>query len=104
MIFIHAKARRREEGVSLGMPSGVLDMVFVRAEARRRGERVAGGVLPSIIPNDFDIVLTRKKARAAGGVASSSLLLRASAPLRAKNLSSLRVFAPSRDTIQRAAA
>jgi hypothetical protein len=87
------------------MPSGALNMVFVRAEAQRRGEYVAGGLLSSIIPNNFDIALTRrKKARAVGAVTSSSLLLRVSAPLRAKNLSSLRVFAPSRDTIQRAAA
>jgi hypothetical protein len=46
-------------------------------------------VRPSIIPNDFDAALTRReKACAAGAIASSSL----------------RVFAPSRDTIQRAAA
>jgi hypothetical protein len=104
VIFVHAKARRREDGASPGVPSGVLDTVFVRAEARRRGDCVAGGVLPSIIPSDFDNALTRKKACAAGAIPSSSLLLRASAPVRAKTLSSLRVFAPSRDTIQRAAA
>jgi len=105
VIVVHAKARSREEGKALGVPSGVLDTVSVRAEARRRGDCVAGGVLPSIIPNDFDNApRRRKKGRAAGAITSSSLLLRASAPLREPILSSFRVFAPSRDTIQRAAA
>jgi hypothetical protein len=89
VIFVHAKARRREEGVSLGMPSGALDTVFVRAEARRRGDCVAGGVLLSRIADRDETALTRAKQRGAAGAITSS---------------SLRVFAPSRDTIQRAAA
>ena len=105
MIVVHAKARRREEGASPGVPLVVFEKNFVRAEARMRGDCVVGDVLPSIIPNGFDDALTRKeKACAAGAIPSSSLLLRVAAPLRAKTVSSLRVFAPSRDPIQRAAA
>ncbi|WP_293877876.1 MULTISPECIES: hypothetical protein [unclassified Sphingomonas] len=84
----------------------MIEKIFVRAEARRRGDGVAEGLLPSIIANDFCSTLTRtKQPRAAGAITSSPLLLRASAPPREQNPSSLRVFAPSRESIlQRAAA